>query len=397
MTNAVLSILMICPQYHPIVGGYERAAGRLSKILAERGHLVEVVTERRERRWARQEVREGVRIERFWCLYRPRLHTVTALLSFAVFLLMRGRRFDIWHIHQYGAHAVLAVALSKLLRRPVLLKLTSDGPGRLEKVVSELPWAAGARSLLRQTDAVAAVSRETKEEALAFGFPPERVFILGNGVDAQSFRPRSGEERVRLRSKLGVAAVGLVLFVGRLAPEKNVEGLLASWSRAMQELPPGWQLAIVGDGELKEQLMSISEAKHLSTAVSFAGAQSNIDEWMAAADIYVLSSHFEWLSNTTLEAMASGLPVVSTRVSGSAETLGETGAGIVTDAGREDLLAEALVRLAHDEALRKTMGMAGRKAVETKYSIDHVATLYEQVYLDLLNGSDAKALLEWVE
>ncbi len=95
--------------------------------------------------------------------------------------------------------------------------------------------------------------------------------------------------------------------------------------------------------------------------------------------------------------MASGLPVVSTRVSGSTETLGETGAGIVTDAGREDLLAEALVRLAHDEALRKTMGMAGRKAVETKYSIDHVATLYEQVYLDLLKGSDAKALLECVE
>ncbi len=393
----VLKILMISPQFSPLVGGYERAAERLSKTLTARGHLVEVAAERRDRRWARREVREGVRIERLWCLYRPRLHMVTALLSFAWFLLRRGRRFDVWHIHQYGAHAVLAVALSKVLRRPVLLKLICDGPEGLEKVVSELPWAAWARSLLRRTDAVAAVSRETKDEALAFGFPPERVFILGNGVDTQSFRPRSGEERVQFRSKLGVAAAGLVLFVGRLAPQKNVKGLLAGWSRATQDLPAGWKLAIVGDGALKEQLISISEAKHLSTAVSFIGAQSNIDEWMAAADIYVLSSHFEGLSNTTLEAMASGLPVVSTRVSGSAETLRETGAGIVTDVGREDLLAEALVRLAHDEALRKTMGMAARKAVETKYSIDRVASRYEQVYRSLLKGGDAKVLLECAE
>ena len=93
-----LRVLMVCPQYRPLIGGYERAAERLATVLARRGHEVQVVTERRDPGWPAVEDVDGVRIERFWCLPRPGLHMPTALLSVALFLLRRGRRFDIIHV-----------------------------------------------------------------------------------------------------------------------------------------------------------------------------------------------------------------------------------------------------------------------------------------------------------
>jgi hypothetical protein len=112
-----ISILMLSPQFHPIVGGYERAAERLSGALAKLAVDVAVITERREATWPVVEAAGGVKIYRLCCIYRRYLHMVSSLLAFAWFLLWRGRRFDVWHVHQYGLHALLAVALGEALRR----------------------------------------------------------------------------------------------------------------------------------------------------------------------------------------------------------------------------------------------------------------------------------------
>ena len=196
-----LKILMISPQYRPLTGGYERAAERLSAGLAAKGHRVTVIAERRDRRWPASEEQCGVRVERLWCVYRPRLHIATAVLSLAAFLLRYGRRFDVWHIHQVGAHALVAIALSKLLRRRVIQKLTSSGPGGIQQAVGSGVFPKIGTFLLHRVDAIAALTRETRNEALAFGMAVERVTVLGNGVDAQLYRPRGQAERGQLQEK----------------------------------------------------------------------------------------------------------------------------------------------------------------------------------------------------
>jgi glycosyltransferase involved in cell wall biosynthesis len=380
---------MISPQFRPSVGGYERAAERLSTALAARGGSVTVITERRQCSWPAHEVVDGVVVRRLPCLYRPHLHMLSSLLAFAWFLLRRGRGFGAWHVHQYGLHAVLAVAMGKLLGRPVVLKLTSSAGKGIRNAVARLPLSPRVAALLRRVDACVAISQETGEEALAFGIPADRIERLANGVDAHRFHPVSSADRLAARADLGLVATGLIVFVGRLSPEKNPDGLLAAWQAAQPRLPSGWKLVLVGDGPMRGALTARIEADGLGESVRLVGERSDVERWLRAADIYVLASHREGLSNTTLEAMASGLPVVSTRVSGSAETVGETGAGLVVDIGRMDEVAGALVRLATDAPLRERMGRNGRAVVEEKYSSDRVAEAYLALYRRLISAPAA--------
>jgi glycosyltransferase involved in cell wall biosynthesis len=381
-----LKVLMIAPQFRPIFGGYERAAERLSSALAARGHAVTVVTEQRSRSWAAVEQIAGFQIRRLPCVYRPGWHQLTSMASFGAYLLTRGLSFDLWHVHQYGVHAVLASVLGKVTGRPVVLKSTSSrGQGiRTASGTSRLSRMFAA--MLRRVDAVIALTSETRQEALDFGVPYARVHVIGNGVDTQVFRPRSANERRQIRLSLGIDAGGIVLCVARHSGEKNLEGLLDAWKRVHEQLPGDWKLVLIGDGILGSSLEQRVGSEGLQSSVVMLTAQP-ADRWMAAADVYALASNWEGLSNTMLEAMASGVPVVSTRVSGVAETLGETGAGLVCDVGRMDLFAENLKRLVLEQSLRSAMGAAGRRVIELRYAIASIAEQYETLYRSLMRIS----------
>jgi glycosyltransferase involved in cell wall biosynthesis len=369
-----LRLLMICPQFYPLVGGYERAAERLCGALAAIGIDVTVVAERRDSAWPSLELVNGFVIRRLPCIYKRRLHMLTSLLGISWFLLWQGRRFDVWHVHQYGLHAFLALTAGKILGRPVVLKLTNSGVLGINEVISQLPFSRQVAGMLRSVDACVAISRETRDEALEFGIQPDRIHVLGNGVDVQTFHPVALADRLNARARFG------------LDPQKNPDGLLFAWKIALSRMPEGWMLALVGDGPLQKVLARRIEEEGLSGSVRLMGAREDVERWMNAADIFVLSSHHEGLANTMLEAMASGLPVVCTRVSGGVENLEETGAGLVVNVGGMDALAAALVRLSQDAPLRARMGNAGRSVVEDKYSIDHVAQTHLGLYRRLLTA-----------
>jgi glycosyltransferase involved in cell wall biosynthesis len=375
---------MIAPQFRPLIGGYERAAERLCVALAERGFRVTVIAERRVRSWPVREIVQGYEVRRLPCLYRRRLHVVSSLLVFGIYMLLHGRRFQVLHVHQYGPHAALAVVLGKLLRRPVVLKLTSSAATGIEKALGKGIRGRLLSFLHRWVSACLAVSEETRTEAIQFGIPPERVHLIPNGVDPRSFRPASPKERADVRRALGLECQRLVLCVGRLSPEKNPLGLLEAWAAVDEAVREGSLLALVGDGPLRATLTDSVAAKGLSESVQIVGERNDVACWMRAADLYVLASYTEGLSNTLLEAMASGLPVVSTRVSGSIETVEGAGAGLLVDVGRVDRLSEAMARMLTDTALRERMGQAGRALIEAKYSTDVVAQACLRLYRSLM-------------
>ena len=379
------SVLMIAPQFRPIIGGYERAAERLSAALAERGFQVTVITERRVRSWPVREIIQGYEVRRLPCVYRRRLHVVSSLLVFGIYMLLNGWRFQVWHVHEYGSHAALAVALGKLLRRPVVFNLTNSGAMGIEKALGNGIRGRLLGFLHRRVSACLSLSQETRTEAIQFGIPPERVHLIPpNGVDCSSFRPATPKERTEARRALGLECQHLVLCVGRLAPEKNLLGLLEAWAAVDEAVREGSLLALVGDGPLRTVVADYVAAKGLSQSVQIVGERNDVACWMRAADLYVLASHNEGLSNALLEAMACGLPVVSTRVSGSVETVEEAGAGLLVDVGHVDRLSEAMERMLADRPLRECMGQAGRALIEAKYSIDVVAQACLRFYRSLM-------------
>ena len=381
-----MRILMLCPQFHPLTGGYERAAERLSATLASTGHDVMVATERREASWAARETRDGYSIRRLWCVYKPGWHGLTSLAAFAGWLLLEGRSFAVWHVHQYGAHATLAILLGKLLRRPVVVKITSSGEQGLGRALAGLRMPRFHRWAHRQMSACVAVSDETAAEALAFGIPAERIHRIGNGVDVVRWAPVLPGLRAQMRARLGLGEGFLAVAVGRVAEEKNPLGLLEAWRMASAALPGDARLAWVGDGPLREAMERRIHDLGLGERVLVVGRSDTVSDWLAAADVFVLSSRNEGMANSLLEAMACGLPAVATAVSGARQLLQATDAGLVVDVGDMQAFAEVIVRLAGDAPLRRRMGARARQVVEAGYALEVVADEVFALYGKVVNA-----------
>ncbi len=385
-----MQILMISPQFHPLVGGYERAAMRLSGALAAQGSKVTVITEHRDKRWPRKETIDGFHVRRLWCLYRPRIHIVTSLCSMCLFLMLHGRQYQVWHVHQYGLHAVFSIIMGKLFNRPVVMKLTSSGDQGLTQTTSTLPLPKLCLAVLSRVDAVVAMTRETRQEAVEFGLPVSRINMIGNGIDTDRFHPVDTKQQSALRKKHNIQARGLVIWIGRLSQEKNSDGLLKAWRLALPRLLDGWRLVVVGDGPMYSTLQEFITEGGTSGSVQFVGKQNNVEEWLAMADIYVMTSHNEGLSNTMLEAMATGLPVVTTRVSGTIENIEEPCAGIVVPCGDMAAIANSLVSLATNTGLREQQGRNGHYVIEKRFSLSHITARFLVLYQRLASRSDKK-------
>ena len=335
---------------------------------------------------------DGVEVRRLSCRYRPKFHTVASLVSFAFFLLRHGREFDIWHVHQYGFHAALAVALGKTMRRPVVLKLTNSGPMGIAAALGSGIVGRMLGLLHRRVNACLAVTEETRLEAIRFGIPTERIYLIPNGVDGRQFRPAaSPEERDIARHALALDCKRLVLFVGRLSPEKNLLGLLNAWGAVDASVREGALLALVGDGPDASLVRASVQASPAAGSVHLAGQRNDVATWYRAADFYVISSINEGLSNTMIEALASGLPVISTRVSGSSILAQSPAAGLLVDVGDAQGLADAMRGLLSDESTRTRLGTNARLTFEARFSLKALSKRTILLYEALLDRSERRA------
>lgn len=379
-----MKILMIAPQFRPIIGGYERAAERLSGELCLFGCAVTVVTERRDPRWPKHEQRHGVSIRRLPTWYRPRFHILTSLVSYAIYLARHGRRFDVWHVHQYGVHVSLAVLMGRVLRRPVAIKITNTAAEGIGKTA-----AAGVLTALhtwthRRVAACFCVSRETADEALAFGIPHQALALIGNGVDTDLLQPATMDERQLLRQRLGLPPGPMVICVATFKEAKNHSGLLDAWSAAQAQLAQSWSLVLLGDGPLRPSIEAKIAALGLKSRVFLPGLSDQVADWLRAADFFVMASRWEGLSNAALEAMACGLPGVVTAVSGMSALIGETGAGRLVPLENTAALAEALVEVCRSKTGRDEMGRRARDTILQNYSIRMTASKHLEVYHSMM-------------
>jgi glycosyltransferase involved in cell wall biosynthesis len=152
-------------------------------------------------------------------------------------------------------------------------------------------------------------------------------------------------------------------------------------------LPPGWSLLCVGrDDGIGTALMQQACALGIEDNVKFLGMRTDIPALLGAADIGILASHEEGFANAILEGMAACLPMVVTDVGGNAEAVVDGVTGFVVPARDESALGSAILKLAFDRHLRRTMGDAGRERVEKYFGIDRCVANYARLYAGLLQG-----------
>ncbi|MFZ5504358.1 MAG: TIGR03088 family PEP-CTERM/XrtA system glycosyltransferase [Pseudomonadota bacterium] len=215
------------------------------------------------------------------------------------------------------------------------------------------------------------------------GIAPHRISSICNGVDTDRFTPGSFPADLGLPADFlrpGVVRIGTV---GRLQPVKNQVALLeaAALLRARRpELAERIRLVLVGDGPLREELARHVQAKMLETTTWFAGATERVPEWMRALDVFVLPSLNEGISNTLLEAMATGAPVLASAVGGNPELL-EDGVAGHTFAPRDvEGLAALIERYVADPDLRSAHGAAARRRAERDFSLRAMVAAYGDLY-----------------
>lgn len=311
---------------------------------------------------------------------------------FALFRILRRERPQIVHTHaaKGGTIGRLAALLAFPRRRgrPVLVH-TFHGhslSGYFSASTATV-YRVIERFLARRTDRLIAVSSEVREDLIGFGVAaPERFEVVPLGFDLSAFaaedRERS-ESRSALRFELGIPDDAVVVtLVARLVPIKRVDRFLAA-AAALADVE-NVHFLIVGDGELRQQLVASPAAMRLAGRLSWAGFRRDMPAVYFASDVVALTSDNEGTPVSLIEASAAGLPTVSTRVGGASAVVLDGETGLL--ASREDPteLAEAISGLVADRAARSRMGAAARAHALSTFSLERLVGDVDDLYRRLL-------------
>ncbi len=349
-------------------GGAESQLRTLALHLRRIGQQVTVVTPLQSRLpQATAERCDGIPVGRVRYPHVPTIGALIMCARFTAFLLRHGRRYDAWHVH-IGHHlGAITCLVGSLIGKPVVVKISGwweleqgiMATGRKGRILDVV-----ARRWLKRAGTVQAISTRLAAELSRQGFPPDRILVLPNAVDTARFRTR--------RTPRAPGAPFTAVFVGRLVPEKGLVTLLDAWAQAFTVRSRA-RLRLVGGGPEGPSLQAQAERLGIAGEVEFLGPRDCVEDVLAEADVGVLPSRIEGLSNTLLEFMASGLPPLATRVSGSEDFVVPGRNGWLFPVADVAALAAALREAAEATPERlEAMGQHARADVESTASLDAV-------------------------
>jgi L-malate glycosyltransferase len=290
------------------------------------------------------------------------------------------RRIQVLHAHQYTPFFYSALAKIWLGNKPKLI-LTEHGR-HFPDVVSPPRRAINRLFLDQLADEVNACCWfSAKALSKVDGFRGNRISVILNGIEVDNYRPCDAQGRQTIRERLGLPVnANIIVHVARHHPVKDQATLLQGFANVQH---PNSLLVMVGDGPLRGDLEGLAQELGISSRVRFVGIQSNVRDWLAAADVFALTSVSEAASLTVLEAMATGLPVVVSNVGGNPEMVTHEKEGLLFPRGDRVACGEALTRLLVDRPLAERLGQAARERVLNEYRLEQTVEAYAQLYRKL--------------
>ena len=388
-----MKILMVISQFHPIIGGTENQAKILAQKLIEKGVDVDIITGWWKFGTPRKEVIDGVRVFRNFSCWRMfgikgirTLGVLAYMMSLGIYLILHGNKYDIIHVHQVLYPAFVSVFIGKkFLRKTVLVKNACSGLTSEINQLKNFPLGdQQLKYLVKNMDLLIALNLEAEREFRAIGYPGPKIVCVPNGVAISSASKNTYEEVAR------------VLIIARLDRQKGIDILIRAWGKATQ-MKPIPKLIILGDGPQAMELKNLVKSLGITQSIEFKGIVRNVEEYLKDADLFILPSRAEGLSNALLEAMSHGIPCIATNVGGNAEALGieeykkvPQGEyiigknGLLVNPDDAKGLSEAILYFIRDRRAREEMGKRGRIFVQRNYSIDLIADRYIALYQRML-------------
>ena len=305
----------------------------------------------------------------------------------------RKKAPDIVHTHGFAAGSYAGILGAKLAGVPVIIN-GEHGSFHLKRHQVFLQ-----RVLSRLTDVNLSVSESLKEKTVRnLKISPEKITVIRNGVDTAIFSGNYPKDPLQkdIARKHGIIIddSSFVLGnVGSLKSEKNQTMILKALRRLNEKKPDNREkvrLILVGDGPDRAALESQISKNDLEKQVAFLGIRDDIPQVISIMDVMILSSIHEGLSNVLLEAMSSGVPVITTNSTGSSEVVSEGKTGFIVEAGDVDTLSERIEILQNDSALKNKMSFNAKDLARAKFSIKNMVDNYETIYKMTLEKKNRK-------
>ena len=293
--------------------------------------------------------------------------------------LQRGiaaRQPDILHTWLFAANAYGRLAISPQSRTKVIVS---------ERCVDS--WKSGwqlwlDRRLIPRTSLMIGNSQAVVDFYAELGVPRERLRLIRNGIDLPGPAQRSRETILREWNVPSDAQV--VTFIGRLAPQKRVDDLL--WAMAMLRHinERNVHFIIVGDGPSRTELERLSHKYGCADIVRFTGHRSDTRDFLAASDAFWLASGFEGQSNSLMEAMAAGVPVVVSDIPANRELVSHDQTGLLVPMGDRAAFTQTMQQLLADKELQQRLGQAAIEHLRSTFSIERMVQEHAELYRQTL-------------
>ncbi len=396
----IRKVCMVVPMFDR-VGGYEKQALNLSRNLLQHGISPFIATEN-FRGLPSRELREGVEINRI----NPFVNPCDPNLSFTrydpqIFFGNRLSDLEVIHCHAWSPFSGRIIRLARKFKIPTLIKVATEKDVQTFRdprshVIREnlsFPdeaakehWIGTIQKAFREillADYFISLNNHISRELVQVGVSPERILPVSNGVDCDTFAPLADPaKREAMRARFGLVNRHTILFVGRLVERKRVDDLLRAFVLVAGEFSE-YNLAIVGDGEDKARLEDLANSLALTGRVQFLGEREDVAEIMKVCDLFVFPSRLEGNPNALLEAMAAGMPVITTYISGHVEFVTHRETAFLTPTKNIPLLAQAMETLLKNTDLALGIARQGRQMVMERMSFQVMSKRYAELYRSL--------------
>jgi len=372
-----MKIGIVC---YPTFGGSGVVATELGMALADRGHEVHFFSNARPFRLPGFKPRvffHEVPVVHY-ALFDHTPYTLT--LASTLYEVYELHQLDVIHAHYAIPHAAAAYLAKQMAGGKLPIVTTLHGTD-ITLVGSHPAYAPVVKFTIDQSDRVTAVSKDLARETRELIGVTRDIRVVPNFIDPDMYQHREGCD---FKQFFAPNCEPLILHISNFRPVKRITDLIKTFIRVRKEIP--CRMLLVGDGPERARAELDARDGGVLDDIFFLGNQVAVTDLLSIADVYFLPSETESFGLSALEAMASEVPVVATRVGGLPEVVTDGECGFLVPMGDTDQMAQRIIELATDPPLARKMGKAARARAITEFPLEKVVGMYEAVYEEVVRA-----------
>jgi len=371
---------------YPTYGGSGVVASELGKALARRGHEIHFISYALPMRldgFSGNIVYHEVEMSSYPLFEFP---LYTPALASKMVEVARFERLDLLHVHYAIPHATSAYLAKKILGDGKIKVVTTLHGTDITLVGLEPSFLQVMKFSIEQSDGVTAVSRFLKEKTLTNYSIDKEIEVIPNFVDTEKYRR---VDATSIREQIAPHGEKVLIHVSNFRTVKRVPDVIHVFNLVRQKMPA--KLLLIGDGPDRSSCEQLSRELKLEEDVKFLGKQAELVPLLSASDLFLMPSQSESFGLSALEAMACGVPVVSSSVGGLPELIVHGQTGYIAEIGDIERMAKYSVELLTNEAKHRLFSIAGRERAIEMFDAEKVVDQYEDYYRRVLAATPVVA------